>query len=219
MFWFVPGGTIAHDRDLQTLRLVDEEKLIHVNRAHMISAKGRSVTLSTGETVLADAIVFCTGWQLSAPPLFSSSLCYELGLPTDPTVIPDDEKKHWSALDTVAENNIDQLYPILKNPPRLHMPTDTASPFRLFRSLIPSKLAARGDNSIVFLGNSRQRSTRSGASPTSKACCPNPPKPLSPTQPPWKKTSRTLKPIEGNAILMHSPSDLAFSSPRNMTIG
>ena len=119
----------------------------------MISAKGRSVTLYTGETVFTDAIVFCTGWQLSAPPLFSPSLCHELGLPTDPTAIPDDEKKHWSALDTAAENNIDQLYPMLKNPPKLHMPTDTASPFRLFRSLIPSKLAARSDNSILFLGN------------------------------------------------------------------
>ena len=118
----------------------------------MISAKGRSVTLYTGETVFTDAIVFCTGWQLSAPPLFSPSLCHELGLPTDPTAIPDDEKKHWSALDTAAENNIDQLYPILKNPPKLHMPTDTASPFPLFCSLIPSKVAARSDNSILFLG-------------------------------------------------------------------
>jgi hypothetical protein len=154
MFWFVPGGTITHDRDLETLRLVDEEKLIRVNRAHLVSAKGRSIALDTGETVETDAIIWCTGWQLANFTLCTPDLANELGLPVLLNKLPEKEKKYFEALDSEAENRMLDLYPILKSPPtNLKRHDFGISSFRLFRFFIPPKLAARGDNSLVVIGN------------------------------------------------------------------
>ena len=154
MFWFVPGGTVTHDRDLKTLDIVDEGKLVHVNRAHITSIESRSVILSTGDTIPTDALVFCTGWELSFPSFFSQSLSEELGLPVDPNMLSIPEKQYWEDLDTAAKKEIDDLYPVLKNPPKnINIPKSTATPFRLFRSMVPPKLACRGDDSILILGN------------------------------------------------------------------
>jgi hypothetical protein len=152
-YWFAPGGTVAHDRDFETLRLADEGKLIHVNRAHMVSATGNSITVSTGESIPSDAIVFCTGWNIASPFLFSPTLANEIGLPVDPTVLSEDESEYWRALDKAALTRIEADYPMLKNPPsNVHIKTFDKTPFRLFRYIVPPKLAARGDRSILFLG-------------------------------------------------------------------
>jgi len=154
MYWSVPGGTVLHDRDLETLRLLDEEKLIHVSRAHIKFAKGRPITLSNSVTVETDAVVFCTGWQLAFPTLFSSTLSYELGLPCDPLVVPPKEEAYLKSLDSAPEKRIETRYPVLRQPPKnIHIPKSTITPFRLFRFIAPPKLAAKGENSIVFLGN------------------------------------------------------------------
>ena len=43
---------------------------------------------------------------------------------------------------------------MLKNPPsNIHIPKSTKTPFRLFRAIVPSSLAAQGDRSLVILGN------------------------------------------------------------------
>lgn len=153
-FWHIPGGTITHDRDLETLKLVDEEKLIHVNRAHIVSAQGCSITLDTGATVPADVIVWCTGWVLSHFNLCSPSLANEIGLPFMREELPEKENDYWKILDSAAEQRILQLNPILKNPPSSHRRrTFEVTPYRLFRFIVPPKLAARGDNSLVILGN------------------------------------------------------------------
>jgi dimethylaniline monooxygenase (N-oxide forming) len=150
----MPGGTVLHDRDLETLRLVDEEKLIRVSQAHMTSASGRSITLSTGEKVETDAVIFCTGWEMALPHLFPTPLAQELGLPVDPKLVPQEEREYWTALDIPAENRILKTYPVLQNPPsNIHIRKSTLTPFRHFRAMVPPKLAVRGDNSLVFLGN------------------------------------------------------------------
>ncbi|KAH6662540.1 hypothetical protein B0J14DRAFT_570903 [Halenospora varia] len=101
-----------------------------------------------------DAIVMCTGWELSSPAIFSLALAHEVGMPTDPKVVPDEEKKHWRELNAAAEEHIVKTYPILKNPPsNLHIPEVKLTPFRLFRFMVPVEITARGDNSLVFLGN------------------------------------------------------------------
>ena len=153
MFWLYPGGTITHERDLETLRLVDEEKLIHVDRAHIISAKSRSVTLNTGATIETDGIVWCTGWELSNNRLFSPDLANELGLPVEMDKLPLNERKYWDGLDTEAGDRIVDLYKVLRSPPVEPAHDMPFSTFRLFRYIIPPKLAARGDNSIVVMGN------------------------------------------------------------------
>ncbi|RDW64067.1 hypothetical protein BP5796_10569 [Coleophoma crateriformis] len=94
-FWLVPAGTTLHDRDFETLRLIDEEKLIHVKRNHIESAQGRSVTLDSGEVLASDAIIYCTGWQSTTSDLFTPELAHELGLPIDPVEKPVSSQKHW----------------------------------------------------------------------------------------------------------------------------
>jgi dimethylaniline monooxygenase (N-oxide forming) len=144
---------VVHDRDFETLRLVDEGKLIHVNRACMVSAIGDSITLSNGDSICSDAIVFCTGWNIASPLLFSSTLANELGLPVDLTLLPEDESEYWRALDKKALTRMEAEYPMLKNPPRnVHIRKFNKAPFRLFRFIAPPKLAARGDRTILFLG-------------------------------------------------------------------
>ncbi|KUJ24500.1 FAD/NAD(P)-binding domain-containing protein [Mollisia scopiformis] len=154
MFWFVPGGTIVHDRDAETIRLIDEEKFVHVNRAELVSAQGRTVTLSSGKTIPCDGIIFCIGWELSIPPLFPPPLANDLGLPVDFSIPSTQENEYWEALDTTSESDVLARYPILRNPPsEIHVPKSTLTPYRHFRSMIPPKLAARNDNSLVFIGN------------------------------------------------------------------
>ena len=153
MFWFIPGGTITHQSDLETLRLVDEENLIHIDRAHLVSASGNSITTNTGVTMRTDAIIWCTGWELSNYTLFSPDLANDIGLPVKYDKLPLKEKQYWDALDTEAADRLLQSYRILRNPPIAKREFDSVSPFRLFRFIIPPKLAARGDNSLVVLGN------------------------------------------------------------------
>ncbi|KAG0652215.1 FAD-dependent monooxygenase DEP4 [Hyphodiscus hymeniophilus] len=153
-FWCVPGGTITQERDLETLRLVDEEKLIRINRAHIVSAQGRSVTFDTGITIETDGIVWCTGWGLSNNPLVTASLANELGLPMQQCQVSTSEKEYWEALETEAGDRLLDLYKVLREPPENAVPNAlTITPYRLFRQIIPPKLAARGDNSVVLIGN------------------------------------------------------------------
>ncbi|KAH7319446.1 hypothetical protein BKA65DRAFT_541539 [Rhexocercosporidium sp. MPI-PUGE-AT-0058] len=154
IFWFVPGGTMLHGRDLETFKLVDEGELVRVTRENLVSAVGKSISLSNGDKITTDAIIYCTGWELAFPPLFSPDLANELGIPVDPSILSPREKSYWKALDTVAEARIDDAYPMLKNPPKnIHIPKSAKTPFRLFRTMVPSTLAARGDNSLAILGN------------------------------------------------------------------
>ncbi|KAH6711276.1 hypothetical protein BKA61DRAFT_88352 [Leptodontidium sp. MPI-SDFR-AT-0119] len=154
LFWFVPGGTMLHGRDLETFKLVDEGHLVNVTRENMISAVGKSITLSNGDKLSTDAIIYCTGWELAFPPLFSPDLANELGIPVDPSILSPKQKAYWKTLDALAEARIDNDNPLLKNPPRnIHIPKSAKTPFRLFRSIVPPTLAARGDNSLVILGN------------------------------------------------------------------
>lgn len=154
MFWFVPGGTIVHDRDTETIRLIDEEKLVHVDRSELVSAQGHTVTLSTGKTIPSDGIIFCIGWELSYPSMFAPTLAHEIGLPVDFDILSIEEKEYWQSLDYTSESRLLQRYPKLKDPPsNIHIRKHPKTPFRLFRSMFPPKLAVQGDNSLVILGN------------------------------------------------------------------
>ncbi|KAK0115500.1 hypothetical protein ONS96_013954 [Cadophora gregata f. sp. sojae] len=153
-FWFAPGGTMLHDRDLETLKLVNEGKLVNVTRDNIVSAVGNSINLSNGDKISTDAIVYCTGWDIAFPSLFSPELANELGIRVDLSFLSPKEREYWKSLDAAAEARIEAENPILRNPPsNIHIPKSTKTPFRLFRAIVPSKLAARGDRSLVILGN------------------------------------------------------------------
>ncbi|XMA18642.1 hypothetical protein WAI453_011433 [Rhynchosporium graminicola] len=153
-FWFVPGATNLHDRDLETIKLIDEGDLVSVTRENLVTAYGKTITLSNGDKLSTDAIVFCTGWDPTFPSLFSPSLAAELGIPVDPSHLSSKVASYWKTLDALAESNIDSLNPMLANPPsNIHIPKSAKTPYRLYRTMVPPSLAASGDISIVILGN------------------------------------------------------------------
>ncbi|CZT51968.1 uncharacterized protein RSE6_13197 [Rhynchosporium secalis] len=153
-FWFVPGATNLHDRDLETIKLIDEGDLVSVTRENLVTAYGKTITLSNGDKLSTDAIVFCTGWDPTFPSLFSPSLAAELGIPVDPSHLSSKVASYWKTLDALAESNIDSLNPMLANPPsNIHIPKSAKTPYRLYRTMVPPLLAASGDISIVILGN------------------------------------------------------------------
>jgi dimethylaniline monooxygenase (N-oxide forming) len=92
--------------------------------------------------------------DLSAPPLFSENLANDVGLPIPPRAISAEEQKYWNNLDKPAEDRLIKLYPCLEQPPStIYIPAHPLSPFRLYRQIVPPKLAACNDNSLIFLSN------------------------------------------------------------------
>lgn len=67
--------------------------------------------------------------------------------------IPKPEKDYWKELDSSEESKLLKRYPRLQSPPIVRKQAESLSSFRLFRSLVPPKLAVQGDNSLVFLGS------------------------------------------------------------------
>ncbi|KAL2063638.1 hypothetical protein VTL71DRAFT_5443 [Oculimacula yallundae] len=153
-FWFVPGSTILHERDLETFKILDEGTLINVTRENLISATGKTISLSNGDKLSTDAIVYCTGWDMTFPAFFSPSLAAELGIAVSPSTLSTKQATYWETLDASAEAHIDALNPMLKNPPiSIKIPKPDKTPYRLYRAMVPPSLAASGDNSLVILGN------------------------------------------------------------------
>lgn len=133
--------------------IVDEGKLVHVARTSIVSMSGKTVTLSNGKTISADAIIFCTGWQPALSPIFSNELKTELGLPVPKDNLPPSDTAYWQQLDDEAEKQVLDIFPILAEPPKnsIDRKHDT-TPYRLLHTIIPPKLAAQHDHSIAFLG-------------------------------------------------------------------
>lgn len=139
--------------------MVEEGRLIHVHRASVSSLSKGQLHLSDGQILPCDAAVFATGWKMNQSRIFDPSILSEIGFPQplnqqDPTAT-----SHWSDLDEISESRVRQLFPMLAHPPhevkqydkqRAHPATST--PFRLFRNIVPPRLAACGDRSLIVLG-------------------------------------------------------------------
>ncbi|KAH7350696.1 hypothetical protein BKA65DRAFT_582690 [Rhexocercosporidium sp. MPI-PUGE-AT-0058] len=108
-----------------------------------LSINGNSFQLTNGTSVEADAVIFATGWQAETIPFFSNTLQAELGLPA----------AYWDKIDTAADKQIMDLYPIFATAPTSAVRERPNTQFRLLRTIIPPKLASKGDRSIVFLGH------------------------------------------------------------------
>jgi dimethylaniline monooxygenase (N-oxide forming) len=116
---------------------------------------GKSVHLSSGQTLPCDAVVFATGWKRTQPPIFDSALLPELGLVPGERQSADFEK-HWSTLDSASDAETRALFPMLASPPadvieyfrKNERPTSN-TPFRLFRNIVPPIYAAKGDRSLI----------------------------------------------------------------------
>jgi dimethylaniline monooxygenase (N-oxide forming) len=142
------------DAELEFIKVVDEGKSVHVARTSITKVDSKTVTLSNGETVECDAIIFATGREPSTTELFSPALKAELGLQRPVTDLGDEEAAYWKGLEASADKQVLDIYPILANPPSgIHISPELETPHRMLRGIIPSKLAAKGDRSIIFSGS------------------------------------------------------------------
>jgi dimethylaniline monooxygenase (N-oxide forming) len=124
-----------------------------VARTTITSVKSHSLVLSNQPPLDVDAIIFATGWEAPTERLFTLSLKTQLGLPVPWSTLPESVEEYWKSLDASSDREILDIYPIFANPPYKYPQRDTLdTPFRLFRAIVPPKLAAEKDRSIVFLG-------------------------------------------------------------------
>ncbi|KAE8443031.1 hypothetical protein EG329_002425 [Mollisiaceae sp. DMI_Dod_QoI] len=135
-------------------KFVDElhsENLLKVHRASITSLRGPNIALSDSEVLTSDAIVFATGWDYKSD-IFNPSDSVELGVTTDLKDEDESTTKYWQKLGDEAEKEVTDLLPVLKSPPPHHTRTVKYTPYRLYRYILPSSLAAQHDRSLVFLG-------------------------------------------------------------------
>ncbi|KAF3926838.1 hypothetical protein ABW20_dc0102261 [Dactylellina cionopaga] len=123
---------------------------IEVIRDTITSMEGSTIALSSGESLTADAMVFATGWKTNLP-LFSEEMQTQLGLPS--TLHDGNDLGKWEALEAEAERSIYSTNPFLKDapkPPKIQIPPQHASAFRLYHHIIPTDFA---DRTIAFPGS------------------------------------------------------------------
>lgn len=154
LFWNTGGASILHDTDQEFTRLLDDCGLISVVRGSIVSLEDKKITLSSGQTYPSDAVVFATGWRAGVSSIFDRSTAADLGLSSPHDELSAEETDYWRNLDREADRSVLSLYPIFKQPPpgapvqeRL-----SSTPYRLFRGMVPTKLAAQHDRSVIFLG-------------------------------------------------------------------
>ncbi|PTB52524.1 hypothetical protein M431DRAFT_496852 [Trichoderma harzianum CBS 226.95] len=144
------GGAALHSCPKFISELSKPDGLLTVHRTRITSAQDQILHLSNGKTISCQALVFGTGWT-SEDVLFDPALGLSLGLPK-PAVLEDDvSTEYWQKLHTKADSDILSLLPILKDSPGRRT-ADALTPYRLYRYMLPSSLAAADDHSLIFLG-------------------------------------------------------------------
>jgi dimethylaniline monooxygenase (N-oxide forming) len=139
--------------ELEFIKVVDEGKSAHVARTSITRVDSKTATLSNGEIVDCDAIIFATGREPSTTELFSPALKVKLGLQVPVTDLKEEEAEYWKDLESSADKQVLDIYPMRGNPPsgiRISPNPDTLN--RCLHGIIPPKLGAKGDRTIVFLG-------------------------------------------------------------------
>ncbi|KAL7928619.1 hypothetical protein V8C35DRAFT_228893 [Trichoderma chlorosporum] len=144
------GGAALHSCPKFLTELSKPGGLITVHRARIASAQDQTLNLSNGETVSCQAIVFGTGWT-SEDTLFDPALGLSLGVPKSAVLENEASTEYWQKLHTKADADLLSLLPILKDSPGCKT-AQPLTPYRLYRYMLPSSLAATNDRSLVFLG-------------------------------------------------------------------
>lgn len=127
---------------------------ITVHRAEITSISGTTVTLSNGLKLTPDAHIWGTGWIRNSSPLGISepSLALDAGVPVHLSLVPGPTAEHWEHLETAADALVLSTFPLLSEPPPYRVIPRTHTPYRLYRLIAPPAMAARGDNSLIFVG-------------------------------------------------------------------
>ncbi|RYP20501.1 hypothetical protein DL765_002746 [Monosporascus sp. GIB2] len=132
-------------------------KTLHSGELNVVRSEVESlshtdvVNLKNGISIQSDMVIACTGFEKPYRP-FSRELRVELGLTYDKA-----DALKWARLIEKAEAKVNELLPMLKNPPaassvEVHTESILHGPNRHYRRLIPLKTAAANDRSICFPG-------------------------------------------------------------------
>jgi dimethylaniline monooxygenase (N-oxide forming) len=148
---FFTASTNALHGNEEFLRQLYSGELIKVHRSSITSITGSTVSLSNGETVPADAVVFATGWDFKST-VFEPSVADELGISIPLADQDSTTAKYWNEIDRRADTEVLNLLPRLKNPPPFSQRVVKHTPTRLYRYVLPSSLAEADDHSLIFLG-------------------------------------------------------------------
>ncbi|KAK0890921.1 hypothetical protein LTR02_014366 [Friedmanniomyces endolithicus] len=141
---------------------------VKVHRQNVSHLSDHTVHLANGTNLPSDAFIASTGWLFGPALAFKDQTTHaDLGIPSlDYTP---KQKAFWAALDAHADAEIFQRFPklaVLEYPPcadddMKENPLDEVDagmvrreyqPWRLYRSLVPPGLAAKGDRSLAFAG-------------------------------------------------------------------
>ncbi|KIX04984.1 uncharacterized protein Z518_05856 [Rhinocladiella mackenziei CBS 650.93] len=157
MFWMANSLGI-HNYEENWFELVKQGK-ISVHVADITSLSGNKVALSNSEIVNADTLVCCTGWKVvPAIKFFPERLAAQLGFPG--TVPADND-----TLIQRADEEIFRAVPELRSGPAKVLPpgstsidsstvraTNTSTPIRLYRFMIPSARTFLEQRNLAFIG-------------------------------------------------------------------
>ncbi|CZT51336.1 uncharacterized protein RSE6_12466 [Rhynchosporium secalis] len=147
MFWGSGGVGIASVPDYWKVFHAGDVT-IHKTEVESFSHQD-VVNLKNGRSVQTDFVVLCTGFD-KGYKAFSKELQEECGLYYD-----SDKVSKWTKLDAIAEEQVNERLPFLKNAPEFYSKSTQKSshgPSRHYRRLIVPHLAAKGDRSILFPG-------------------------------------------------------------------
>ena len=119
-----------------------------VFRDEVVEIGDHSATLASGKKVACDAVVACTGWDVSYP-MFTKEDTIELGLPVPAADMPLPIKKHWDGLIATADESVIKRFPALAETSIRRKAEAKVLPNRFYRSIAPIQDL---DRSIAFLG-------------------------------------------------------------------
>jgi dimethylaniline monooxygenase (N-oxide forming) len=124
---------------------------VDVVRADIDRLEEHTIILADGSSLDADAILLGTGYK-DVLPFFSEKDAAALGLPHDEAVEDPAETNDWTALESVAQKKVIELYPALgskdRKPEHFGDINLKMTPFRLYRGVGPLNV----DPTIAFPG-------------------------------------------------------------------
>ncbi|KAL8761232.1 MAG: hypothetical protein Q9184_002636 [Pyrenodesmia sp. 2 TL-2023] len=154
IFWQNDSSGVSNHPDfLSTIAKnvhIYRQNISHLSRDSII-LKPRSDGSSPEHKPLSipvDVLVYCTGWSAKStlfPPLEAS----ELGLSVALEDANPQTQAHWQRLEKAADPVILSRFPSLKHPPAYRKIEPRATPFRLYKAMVPP---ADDTHSILFLG-------------------------------------------------------------------
>jgi dimethylaniline monooxygenase (N-oxide forming) len=113
-----------------------------------------TVVLRSGERFQTDSVILCTGFTKSSTA-FAKEVLPLCGLSANEP--GSEQEKRWAQLEAQGSEAVDELFPVLSNPPAgLHAQDlgpqkPSEGPTRHYRRIISPYLAAQGDRSLFFL--------------------------------------------------------------------